>query len=90
MKKAVLVILVIVSLFLISCKPNSLVPEEKQCTTDADCVPAQCCHPDDSVNKDHAPQCEGIFCTEECRPGTLDCGQGSIKCLVGACTVVLN
>jgi len=90
MKKILISVVIIISLFLVSCATPSSIPAEKQCTTDSDCVPAQCCHPDSAVNKDFAPDCKGTFCTEECSPGTLDCQQGEIKCLAGACTAVLN
>jgi len=44
------------------------------CNSDEDCVPASCCHATDCVSKDQAPDCTDVFCTMECRPGTLDCG----------------
>ena len=87
MKKVLIGVLVIFSLFLVSCSP---VPVEKQCTSDTDCVAAQCCHSTDTVNKNYAPDCQGVICTQECQPETLDCGQGTIKCLAKGCTVVLN
>ena len=90
MKKVLIGVLVIISLFLVSCVTTSSVPLEKQCTSDTDCVPAQCCHPDDALNQKYAPDCGDILCTTECRGGTLDCAQGEIKCLAGACTAVLN
>lgn len=77
--------LIVVSLFLFSC---ATVSEEKACSTDADCVPASCCHPDDAVNKEHAPDCQGLLCTTECVPDTLDCGQGKAKCVSDSCEAV--
>lgn len=53
-----------------------LEPIQKECTIDADCVPAQCCHATACVPTYDAPACDGIFCTEECRAGTIDCGGG--------------
>lgn len=47
-----------------------------ECMADADCVPASCCHATSCVPKSKAPTCEGVFCTQECRPGTIDCGGG--------------
>ena len=63
-----------------------------ECVRDSDCVPVPGCHPDscvlvteydDSLDKD-------IFCTAECRPGTLDCGQGSCLCIDGKCRAEIN
>lgn len=72
-------------LFIISCTPI-----EKQCTTDNECVPAVCCHATDALNEQYAPSCNGVLCTMECKPGTIDCGQGQIKCIENKCTVVLK
>ncbi|MFP4119348.1 MAG: hypothetical protein ACLFTH_04810 [Candidatus Woesearchaeota archaeon] len=59
-----------------------------ECSADADCVPASCCHPTACVPAEQAPECSDVFCTEECRPGTLDCGQGSCSCMDGHCEAV--
>lgn len=77
--------LLIIVLFVISCTPT-----EKQCAVDADCAPAACCHAADAVNEQYAPSCNGVLCTMECRPGTIDCGQGSITCVDNECTVILK
>lgn len=57
------------------------------CSVDSDCLPAQCCHPASCVNKASAPNCEGVFCTMECRLGTLDCG-GYCACVNDKCQAV--
>lgn len=44
------------------------------CNADEDCIPDACCHATGCISKDQAPKCDDIFCTEECVPGTLDCG----------------
>ncbi len=62
--------------------PELLPPE---CDEASDCVPAQCCHAGDCIIKEKRPDCSKIFCTEECRPGTLDCG-GRCACIAGRCT----
>lgn len=85
MFKKLSLFLVIVTLFIISCTPT-----EKQCTADNQCAPAGCCHAADAVNEKYAPSCNGILCTMECRPGTIDCGQGSLKCINNECTVILK
>jgi len=59
-----------------------------ECTIDSDCVPATCCHPDSCVPDSKAPVCDGIFCTEVCAEGTMDCGAGSCKCINNACDAV--
>jgi len=70
--------------------PNSQpVDAINQCQTDADCVPATCCHPTDAVNKAYDPDCSGIACTENCEPNTIDCGQGYIACVDNTCTAVI-
>jgi hypothetical protein len=56
-----------------------------ECDEDADCVPAQCCHPADCVIREKRPYCNNVFCTKECRPGTLDCG-GRCECINYRCT----
>ena len=63
---------------------------DKACSQDSDCVKASCCHATDVVNKENAPDCKGIMCTQVCEPGTLDCGQGQKKCLENICTAILE
>ena len=61
------------------------ISEELRCGSDADCVPASCCHSDSCVNIDFNPDCGDIYCTMECVPGTMDCGQGSCVCENNKC-----
>ena len=61
-------LIILLSLFLVSCTPSS-----KVCKIDADCVPAACCHATETVNKENAPDCNGILCSASCEPNTLDC-----------------
>lgn len=84
MKKALFLVLI---LFLAAC--TAQVPPEKQCTADADCVPATCCHPTEAVNVNYAPDCTDVFCTQVCEPGTLDCNQGEVKCVDGQCQAII-
>ncbi len=88
MKRVGSIFLIVVLLFLISCKP--VVDETKVCTTDSDCVASACCHATDVVNKQHAPDCAGTFCTMECQPQTLDCGQGQTACIKGECKAIIE
>lgn len=78
-----MVLLMLTSMFVIACAP----PAAEQCTVDADCVPAQCCHPTSAVNSAYAPNCAAVLCTASCE-GPLDCGAGEIKCVSNRCTVV--
>lgn len=54
------------------------------------CVPAQCCHAHSCVLKNSAPDCSDVFCTMECRDGTMDCGAGHCDFVDGKCGVVWN
>ncbi len=58
-----------------------------ECRTDADCAPAACCHPTACTSHTNMPRCANIMCTQQCVPGTLDCGQASCVCLGGRCGV---
>ena len=66
----------------------SYVAEEKQCSVDRDCIAASCCHSTSAVNKDNAPNCQGILCTASCEPNTMDCGQAKARCVEEICAVV--
>lgn len=91
MKKRVLIPILLV-FFLSACAAEQgtrLGDVKKKCNTDSDCVPAKCCHPDNAVNRAHAPDCQGVYCTQVCEPGTIDCNQGEIKCVEKQCKAVL-
>src|SRR5262245_3806232 len=61
-----------------------------ECETDADCVPASCCHPIRCVGRASAPSCEEVACSAHCEGGTLDCGQGHCLCFDGRCGTSLS
>jgi hypothetical protein len=86
--KYLILMIIIIGLILVSCSPQ--LPVGKECSADSDCVPAECCHAKTAVSKEKAPNCAGMFCTMDCQPKTLDCGQGEVKCLEGRCEAVLN
>jgi hypothetical protein len=65
-------------------------PEDLECTSDSECVPKNCCHPDSCVPSSQGPVCDGVICTLSCEPGTLDCGQGSCGCVNSKCEAVFN
>lgn len=60
------------------------------CSSDIECVPTSCCHATSCVPLKNKPDCSGIFCTASCEPGTLDCGQGSCKCINKKCEAVFE
>ena len=60
-----------------------------ECSIDSDCVQNSCCHSKGCVPKEKSPNCEGMMCTLECAPGTLDCG-GYCQCSAGKCSAVLS
>jgi hypothetical protein len=62
---------------------------ETECLKDLDCIPAECCHANSCISVSKAPDCSNIFCTTECVPETLDCNQGSCKCINGKCSAVI-
>ncbi|HLD40124.1 MAG TPA: hypothetical protein VJB13_03210 [Candidatus Nanoarchaeia archaeon] len=82
--KVMMLLVLITSIFLISC---TTAPKAEQCSVDADCIPAQCCHPTSAVNKAEAPDCSAVLCSMSCE-GPLDCGAGEIKCVSNRCTIV--
>jgi len=59
------------------------------CTTDDDCVPAECCHAAECTTKDNKPDCTAVLCSQECRGQTMDCG-GFCACIGGRCIAELN
>jgi hypothetical protein len=68
---------------------GGLVVSADPCQSDADCVPAGCCHAAACVARANAPSCGDAMCTEECRFGTLDCG-GACLCHEGRCAARLS
>ena len=61
-------------------------PGEQVCTTNEDCVPAQCCHPTSCTSRPAKQPCN-MMCTMICE-GPIDCGAGSCGCVNGRCSVV--
>ncbi len=68
---------------------GELVLSEDTCETDADCVPAGCCHAAACAAVANAPDCSDTMCTASCEFGTLDCG-GSCLCHEGHCAARLS
>ncbi|VVB65509.1 Uncharacterised protein [Candidatus Gugararchaeum adminiculabundum] len=59
----------------------------RKCSTNADCVPQDCCHSMKCVNSKYAPVCDGVMCSQDCRSGTTDCG-GGCACLNNLCEAI--
>jgi hypothetical protein len=86
-------LMIIMLILLVGCDKDNTNPsnlEKLSCTSDSDCVAASCCHPDSCVNKDNAPDCMGLICSQECVKGTMDCGKGSCKCTNNKCGAIIN
>jgi len=82
--KKILVLLVLLLILIVGCQGK------KECQTNADCAAATCCHADSCVAKENAPNCEGVFCSMECKPYTMDCGQGSCVCENNKCAAKIR
>ncbi len=82
--------LVLIVIFSMGCIGNNEISNDFECKTAEDCVPAQCCHPTECVHIDLAPDCTDVFCTMECRPETMDCGQGYCDCVEGDCVAIID
>ena len=65
---------------------GTLQPGPTGCTSDAECVPAQCCHPDSCINAAAKHVCI-LMCTNVCQ-GPIDCGAGHCGCVNRQCAVV--
>jgi hypothetical protein len=85
---AVVLLLLVVAAAACPGREASTAAGDAACYTDADCVPATCCHPTACVARAAAPVCRGVFCTQHCAPGTLDCG-GRCACEAGRCVARL-
>jgi hypothetical protein len=69
---------------------NTTIPQTNSsasCSQDSDCIPAECCHPTSCTTAPTKKPCN-LMCTEVCMPGTMDCGQGSCKCINSKCEAV--
>ena len=86
-------VIVIVLAFLIAIvifTGDKFVTDKYFCGSDADCAAEQCCHPTSAINRNFAPSCSEAVCTMECRSGTIDCGQGEIKCIKNQCLAAMK
>ncbi len=89
MNKIFLIVMLLMFLILINgCKED--IPEKIYCNKDSNCIPATCCHPSSCVNINYRPDCEGLMCSMECAPETMDCGQGHCECAGNKCAVVIE
>ena len=91
MKLVIVSLILVILLVLAGCKEViEETPEELICEIDDDCVKSSCCHSDSCINKDYAPDCFRVMCTLDCKPNTLDCGQGSCVCENSKCTAKIE
>lgn len=80
---AVLAVLVIVAVMSVLAFMN----QSENASKELKCVPDSCCHPTSCVPEGQQADCSGIACTQECRQGTLDCGQGVCEAVNGECKI---
>jgi len=83
-------VLVLLTTLIVIFYPKKEENNTKYCKEDGDCHPAGCCHPADCVNVDNKPDCKGIMCTMECKPNTMDCGQGHCACVNNECKAIME
>jgi hypothetical protein len=67
-------------------QPSVQCEQITSCLSDADCVPAQCCHPTTCMNKAFKGVCN-LACTLSCET-PLDCGQANCGCVNNVCSVI--
>lgn len=60
------------------------------CSSDSECVPSSCCHASSCAFRQTAFDCGKVYCTQECRAGTLDCGNGKCSCIQNKCVAVFE
>ncbi len=78
---------------LLGCQPlvdEDINKDHYTCNTDSDCVQEQCCHATSCINENHQQDCSLRACTMDCKPETLDCGQGSCLCQNNKCTASIG
>jgi hypothetical protein len=86
----VLVILLVALMIAPKYLPKTMGKNNETCYSNSDCVPTSCCHASSCILESKKPNCTGIYCTMDCKPDTLDCGQASCECLKGKCEVNFN
>jgi hypothetical protein len=59
----------------------------RECLSDSDCIPSSCCHSASCMPRSNFSKCASVMCTTDCRPDTMDCGQGSCVCVNNKCNV---
>ena len=82
MDKKIILLSILGLLILMGCQIEKL-PEYK-------CAPAECCHPITCVIAEEKGDCQGTFCTADCRADTMDCSQGHCEYNynLGKCEVI--
>lgn len=80
--------LIVLGILIFSREDNKLGEADKECRQDLECAPDLCCHASSCTSAGLAPNCDGIRCTMECAPETLDCNQATCKCVNNKCLAV--
>ena len=90
--RAVLVIILVICLaLLVIWYPFKYdVVDRYHCKSNLECVAEQCCHPNSCIHRNFGPDCKNVFCSTECAPNTLDCGQGSCQCINNKCQAIIQ
>ncbi len=61
---------------------------QDSCNEDKECIPDACCHASGCISEKYAPDCSRKYCTMNCAPDTLDCGQKKCGCVNKKCKVI--
>jgi hypothetical protein len=84
-----MIVLIIVIVYIVRLNKENNIHNpinNSQCRTDADCIPAGCCHPTSCTTKENVKPCN-LLCSQDCS-GPLDCGAGRCGCVKGNCQIV--
>jgi len=81
--------LIIVAIVLVVIFTRSVDNGTETKTEGLNCVPAPTCHPTTCIpESEYVPNPD--LCTQDCQPGTLDCGFGYCEEVNGECQAVIN
>jgi hypothetical protein len=84
-----IIALIILIYFIIQNKPNQVANNNSNVNNDKNikCAPATCCHANECVLSEQAPDCSKAICSMVCS-GPLDCGAGHCEFINNKCGVV--
>jgi len=87
-----LILLGVIIFFIVKNSKNdreTINADVKECNSDDQCVPNNCCHANSCVSANKKPVCKGVFCTQECS-SILDCGNAKCGCVNNKCNVIVE